>query len=139
MAAEGSDSTMAVANATPSFDISVRYSGCLTSLKEHLVALNLPGLTSTSGSGGYPTDTLVESVLEEFGRLRAWGEETRAALPAASRASLDHTLRKDDELKQTVGGILAKVQRQIERGEWAILLDDVDFYCYSSNPLDGDE
>lgn len=92
-----------------SADISVCYAQCLASFMRLLTFLNHPS-SPTSDS----EESCISIVLEEYGRLRTWGEETRAALPAASRGSLDVTLRKNDTLKSTVARILAKIQRQVE-------------------------
>jgi hypothetical protein len=54
--------------------------------------------------------------LELYGRMGTWSEESRAALPAASRGSLDDTLRDDKELHGVVVDILLKIHRQIEFG-----------------------
>lgn len=68
---------------------------------------------------GYPhtvDDIISTRALEVYGRLRTWGEESRAALPAAARGSLDDTLRKDEELRFMVHDILLRIFRQIQWG-----------------------
>ncbi|KAK5653697.1 hypothetical protein OQA88_8728 [Cercophora sp. LCS_1] len=44
----------------------------------------------------------LESLLEQYGRLKIWGDQARADLPARARGSLGDTLRHDNELKSTV-------------------------------------
>jgi hypothetical protein len=58
------------------------------------------------------------NALEEYGRLRTWGEETRAALPSNARGSLDDTLRKEVDLKNVVTRTLARLQRQVQVGKY---------------------
>src|ERR1700753_1176892 len=55
----------------------------------------------------------VTKALEEYGRLRTWGEESRAIISANSRGSLDDVLRKDKELKDAVIIKLEKIKRLI--------------------------
>ncbi|RYP02653.1 hypothetical protein DL764_005698 [Monosporascus ibericus] len=49
-------------------------------------------------------------ILEEYGRTQIWGDQTKAVLPARARGSLDDTLRRDDELKYLVQGILTRLR-----------------------------
>ncbi|ORY08199.1 hypothetical protein BCR34DRAFT_590047 [Clohesyomyces aquaticus] len=73
--------------------ISGHYEQCLTLFRKLLAALN----DKTKG----------------YGRLRTWGEETRAALPKDSRGSLDDTLRGEASLKETSCRILARLNQQL--------------------------
>jgi hypothetical protein len=84
------------------------YSRCLNSLKDLIVWLTYP-----PNNGLYRDERDLPRALETYGRLHTWGEESRAALPAGSRESLDHTLRQDDKLRNNFMKILAKVQRQV--------------------------
>jgi hypothetical protein len=56
------------------------------------------------------------SILEEFGRLKIWGDQTKADYPPRARGSLDDTLRHDSELKELVKGILSRVRVLIREG-----------------------
>ncbi|KAM7210735.1 C2H2 type zinc finger domain protein [Rhypophila decipiens] len=51
----------------------------------------------------------VQKVLDEYGRFKIWGEQSKADLPARARGSLDDTLRHDDELKQVVRDIFMRL------------------------------
>ncbi|KAI2618440.1 hypothetical protein GGR54DRAFT_605477 [Hypoxylon sp. NC1633] len=48
-------------------------------------------------------------ILEEYGRTKIWGDQTKAVLPARARGSLDDILRQDDELRRLVQGILQRL------------------------------
>src|SRR6186713_1260344 len=89
---------------SPTSDISECYVASITVLSKQWTTLNDSALSSSAWST-QSYDKSLETQSKEYGRLRAWGEETRAVLPAASRGSLDDTLRKDPELKRTVNGI----------------------------------
>jgi hypothetical protein len=58
--------------------------------------------------------------LEEYGRLRTWGEETCAALPSTSRGSLDDKLRNDQDMKKITIQTLQRMKRGIEAGKSTI-------------------
>lgn len=96
-------------------DIDQAYAQCLNSLKDLIVQLTYP-----------PHDDLrhdersLPKALDTYGRLRTWGEESRAALPAGSRESLDQILRQEDKMRNAVVKTLAKIHRQALSGEWAI-------------------
>jgi len=49
------------------------------------------------------------SVSNEYGRLKIWGDEAKADLPALAKGSLDDTLRHDCELLDLVLGILDRL------------------------------
>ena len=59
----------------------------------------------------------VQRVLEEYGRFRIWGEQSRAALSPLARGSLDSILRDDDQMKGLVFGILGQLERQLTLGK----------------------
>jgi hypothetical protein len=59
---------------------------------------------------------MTTSMLEEYGRIRTWGEESHAALPDASQYSLHETLRQHNSLHSSVAGILQRIIRQAEYG-----------------------
>ncbi|RYP69214.1 hypothetical protein DL769_005329 [Monosporascus sp. CRB-8-3] len=50
------------------------------------------------------------ALLEEYGRAKIWGDQTKADRPARARGSLDDTLRHDSELKAVVHGILQRLK-----------------------------
>ena len=60
----------------------------------------------------------VEKVLDGYGRLKVWGQQNKATLPASTRGSLDDVLRHDDGLHRSVAQILNRLIHQIEAGTW---------------------
>ncbi|KAK4195455.1 Tetratricopeptide repeat-domain-containing protein, partial [Triangularia verruculosa] len=56
----------------------------------------------------------IESLLEQFGRLKIWGDQTKADLPTRARGSLDDTLRYDNELRDMVLGILLRLKALLD-------------------------
>lgn len=58
----------------------------------------------------------VGKILEEYGRLQIWGEQTRAALPERTRGSLDDAIRNDDSLKDAVDSVLMQLSRHLSMG-----------------------
>ncbi|TAQ89813.1 hypothetical protein B7494_g1858 [Chlorociboria aeruginascens] len=90
-------------------DISRSYTECLE-LYRHFLKL----LSREPRRVVRPEEVDVTKALEEYGKLRTWGEETRAALPADARGSLDDVLRKDATLKDAAIRILTKLQRQVQ-------------------------
>lgn len=57
------------------------------------------------------------AILEEYGRAKIWGDQTKADLPARTRGSLDDTLRHDDDLKQLVRGVFMRLSALLVQGE----------------------
>ncbi|KAF2015912.1 hypothetical protein BU24DRAFT_422223 [Aaosphaeria arxii CBS 175.79] len=113
--------------------ISTIYNSCLAHFRHLLFELsNDPRLTSSGLSRS----------LELYGRLRAWGEETRAMLPPSSRGSLEDTLRKNESTKEVAVDILTKLERQLRtavelsQNQWrgAAAVSQPDYETY-----DGDE
>lgn len=92
-------------------DISTTYTSCLEHFRRLLAALNDDSYTPIR-----PREVKLSKALESHGRLRTWGEETCAVLPASSRGSLDDTLRKNETVKETAFDILAKLERQLQLG-----------------------
>jgi hypothetical protein len=68
-------------------------------------------------------DTDLTRALDVYGRLRIWGEETRAILPSSSRGSLDDALRKDHKLKGIATRTLHRLKRKLELGRWKEIMD----------------
>jgi len=89
-------------------DISPVFIACLQ-LHKSLLALLRRGLNKGD-------DANLASALNIYGRLRIWGEETRAILPSSSRGSLDDTLRKDPKLKGIATRTLQRLKRKLELG-----------------------
>lgn len=56
-------------------------------------------------------------ILEEYGRIKIWGDQTKADLPARARGSLDDTLRHEDELKCLVQAILMRLRGILGQGK----------------------
>jgi hypothetical protein len=67
----------------------------------------------------------LQSVVEEFGRLKIWGDQSKADLPSGSRGSLDDTLRHDAELRDLVRGILLRLRDLIDEGKSRYCLHSV--------------
>lgn len=59
----------------------------------------------------------VQKVVDEYGRVKIWGMDTKACLPARARGSLDDTLRHDAELKKLTHGILLRLAAILEQGQ----------------------
>lgn len=58
----------------------------------------------------------LSQVLEEYGRTNVWGDQTKAALPARARGSLDDTIRHDTELS-LVQGIVTRLRLLLNHGK----------------------
>lgn len=87
------------------------FAQCIDSFGNFIVAL--------SASDSRPTrlgQVDNESLLEEYGRLRIWGDQAKADFPARARGSLDDTLRHDNELKDMVLGILLRLKALLDTG-----------------------
>jgi hypothetical protein len=105
-----------VAFPTPSTQISTTeisqcYNKCLLSFKSLFALFSHPTNSDLSFE-----NFNVSKGLDQYARLRAWGYESRAVLPAASRGSLDDILRKNATSQPIVTGVLEKIERQIEHG-----------------------
>ena len=55
-------------------------------------------------------------ILEEFGRLKLWGEQTNTTRPEDVHGSLDDSLRHDEDTKAVVLGILQLLHDDLKRG-----------------------
>lgn len=60
----------------------------------------------------------LHEVSSEYGRLKIWGEQTKAYLPARARGSLDDVLRNDEALSGVVREILSRVNALLGAGKW---------------------
>jgi len=95
--------------------ISESYSECLEQFRKFLIDVgNLLSQTVAL------RELDVTRSLEEFGRLRTWGEETYAALPSSSRGSLDDKLRHNQDMKNIIVQTLQRLKRGIEAGKSTI-------------------
>lgn len=56
-------------------------------------------------------------LLEECGRIKIWGDQTKADLPANARGSLDDTLRHDTELQHLALGIFTRLKGLLSQGK----------------------
>ncbi|KAJ5773290.1 C2H2 type zinc finger domain protein [Penicillium paradoxum] len=59
----------------------------------------------------------LSEILEGYGRIKIWGDQSKAELPARARGSLDDTLRHDDELRSLVQGILTRLKAILGQGK----------------------
>ena len=63
----------------------------------------------------------LEKARGEYGRLRLWGSQSRATLPAHTRGSLDDMLRHDQTLRENVAAMFRLLMRQLELGRYSLL------------------
>lgn len=56
-------------------------------------------------------------ILEEYGRIKIWGDQTKAGLPARARGSLEDTLRHQEQLKCLVTEILIRLGALLDQGK----------------------
>lgn len=95
---------------TPS--LSESYGECIQSFRSLLLAL--------SEKDSYVIrlkQVRLPEILEEYGRTKIWGDQTKADLPARARGSLDDTLRHDDELRHLVQAILVRLRALLGQGK----------------------
>ena len=88
------------------------YSCCLRSFGLLLVSLEAESCRAVQL--GYIDSS---HVVDEYGRLNVWGEQSRANLPARARGSLDDTLRNDDDVRSMVQGILLRLDAILGKGK----------------------
>lgn len=55
-------------------------------------------------------------IKDEYGRLRIWGEQTRAVLPEKARYSLDEQLRENEQTRNITLRTLRRLTNRIETG-----------------------
>lgn len=58
----------------------------------------------------------LEKARGEFGRLRLWGSQSKAALPAQARGSLDDALRHDQTIADKVADMFRLLMDQLDLG-----------------------
>ncbi|KAK3293389.1 uncharacterized protein B0H64DRAFT_211682 [Chaetomium fimeti] len=49
-------------------------------------------------------------ILEHYGRVKLWGHQSKADLPAGARGSLDDVMRHDDDLKELTRGFFMRMR-----------------------------
>ncbi|TRX91836.1 hypothetical protein FHL15_007155 [Xylaria flabelliformis] len=62
---------------------------------------------------GEEADIDFNYLLDVFGRLRIWGEQTKASLAPNARGSLDDFLRNEERLRQEVQEVLEQLEIQL--------------------------
>jgi hypothetical protein len=60
------------------------------------------------------------AMLEEYGRVKIWGSQSKADIPARARGSLDDEIRHDDELKNLVRSIFFRLRALLDQGKLLI-------------------
>lgn len=107
------EATSAEATATTTApSLSKSYSECLQRFQEFMVALNDKYCRVV-----HLKQVDVNVILDEYGRAKIWGDQTKADLPERARGSLDDTLRHDDGLKDLVQGILVRLRGILRQGK----------------------
>lgn len=87
------------------------FADCLVSYRKLLLALN------AENCGVVRLEQVdVNRTLEEFGRVKTWGYQTKATLPSGARGSLEDTLRDCFELQSTVRSILHRLCWCLDQG-----------------------
>ncbi|KAH0560048.1 hypothetical protein GP486_003435, partial [Trichoglossum hirsutum] len=80
----------------------------------------------------------LSEILEEYGRIKIWGDQTKADLPEKARGSLGDALRHDDELKHLVQAILTRLRALLGQGKKYDLVIESDHNSVSSVSDDSD-
>ena len=84
------------------------FSKCLDSYRQFILALNHENCRAVCLQ-----QVELPAILNEYGRLKIWGDQTRASLPEKSPGSLDDTLKNESSLKDVVLNILRRLQAQL--------------------------
>lgn len=66
---------------------------------------------------GVEDEVDLDRLMDEFGRLRIWGEQTKASLADKARASLGDFLRNEERLNKEITEALAQLETQLSLGE----------------------
>lgn len=98
--------------ALPQESISSTYTQCIHAFGIFVQAIREPDCLVRCRGIIHITD-----IVDEYGRVRIWGDQAKACLPANARGSLDDTLRHDTELKGQVQEILLRLIAILERGK----------------------
>lgn len=89
------------------------FGNCMQTFREFLLALGDDNCHSI-----LLKQVDISEVLGEYGRAKIWGEQSKADLPARARGSLDDVLRHDDNLRQLVQGIFARLGALLSQGKF---------------------
>ncbi|KAJ5519017.1 Tetratricopeptide-like helical [Penicillium expansum] len=103
---------MALLTGVFSLSLSGLYLDCIQLFGEFLLALSEKDCRVICLEQVY-----LPKILEEYGRTKVWGDQTKANLPARARGSLDDTLRHDTELKHLVQAILMRLRALLSQGK----------------------
>lgn len=96
----------------PGSSLSELYIECIQSFAEFLVVLDEKDCRVICLQQVH-----LPEILEEYGRVKVWGDQTKAELPARARGSLDDTLRHDDKLRDLVQAILMRLKALLSQGK----------------------
>src|SRR6266576_222826 len=91
--------------------LSTVFSDCLTYYRQLLLALNAENCRVVQLE-----QVDVSRIQDEFGRVKIWGDQTKATLLPRARGSLDDTLRNNSDLKDTVLGVLKRLSWCLGQG-----------------------
>ncbi|KAI8632051.1 hypothetical protein F5Y19DRAFT_422956 [Xylariaceae sp. FL1651] len=81
------------------------YSECIDLFAKFVLALSEPDCDVVSRD-----EVRLPQIFEEYGRTKIWGDQSKADLPAGARGSLDDILRRDNDLRLLVRGILQRLK-----------------------------
>jgi hypothetical protein len=84
---------------------------CLTSYQKLLLALHAENCNVLRLE-----QVDVTRFLDEFGKMKTWGDQAKATFPPGARGSLDDTPRKSPELRGTVREILHRLKWCLDQG-----------------------
>lgn len=59
----------------------------------------------------------IDEISDAYGRIKIWGEQTKADLSSRERGSLADTLRHDKELKKLIKDILKRLRNILREGK----------------------
>jgi hypothetical protein len=62
------------------------------------------------------SERYVPENLDEYSRLKIWGDQTRACLPREARGSLDDVLRHEPELRSMVVEGIEQLKEELQLG-----------------------
>jgi hypothetical protein len=86
-------------------------------LRDHIYSLSKTMIEASKIS-----HVSLHQLLDEYGRLKLWGQEFKAQLPSNARGSLDSHLRHDKELRENVLGLFQHINNQIDRSKCNLCL-----------------
>lgn len=90
--------------------ICASFSDCLSLFRQFILALSHEDCRAVCLQ-----QVKLPAVLDEYGRLKIWGDQAKASLPEKSRGSLDDTLKNESNLKDIVLNILGRLQAQLDQ------------------------